>query len=72
MPVATLEFCHGILRSQLPHEGHKVGFLVRRESQLKDQVEEFNRIFQGQASPIMHVRRAVLDAAERECLHRAH
>ena len=45
-------------------------FSSLRQLELKHEVEELDRVFERQAAAVVHVRRAVLDAAQRERLDR--
>src|SRR6202166_4282961 len=45
---------------------HKVLLFLRRQFCAANHVEEFHGVFQGQESPVVHVRRRSLDPAERE------
>ena len=55
---------------QLPQERDEVGLLLLGQLQLQDEVEELDGVLQGQAAAVVQVRRAVLDAAQRERLDR--
>src|SRR5690242_16255952 len=56
--------------SQLSKERYQVRLLLLAELQSLDQVEELDRVLQRQAAAVVEVRRAVLDAPQREGLHR--
>src|SRR5579871_3084254 len=56
--------------SQLPQERHQVLLLLLRQLQLQHQVEELDGVLQRQAAAVVEVRRAILDATEREALDR--
>src|SRR6188474_760393 len=58
----------GFSPSQDPHEGHQIALLLRSKLECQDQIEELDRIFEGQTPAVMQVRRALLDAAERKGL----
>jgi hypothetical protein len=60
----------GLSPSQGPHEGHQIALLLGGKIECKDQIEELDRIFEGQAPAVMEVRRALLDAAQRKRLDR--
>src|SRR5947209_868165 len=67
-------FCQAVLGSrcplsQLPQEGHEVRLLLLAELQPLHEVEELHRVLQRQAAAVVEVRRAVLDAPQREGLH---
>ena len=54
----------------MPHEGHQLALLLAGQLRLQNEVEELDRVFQGQQAPIVEVRGRFLDAAEREGLDR--
>src|SRR5262249_21639754 len=56
--------------SRLPQERHQVVLLLLVQRQLQQQVEQRDGVLQGQAAAVVHVRRVVLDAAQREALDR--
>src|SRR5258708_1868232 len=56
--------------SQLSQERHQVRFLLLGELQSLDDVEELDGVLQSQTAAVVKVRRAVLDAPQRESLHR--
>src|SRR5262245_20147754 len=56
---------------QNTHEGDEVLLLVRRQSQLKDHVEELNCVFKGGQATVVEVRWRILDATQREGFHPA-
>src|SRR5690606_23926291 len=56
---------------QNTQEGDEIRLLLLAQFQLQHQVEELNRVFQRQQAPVVEVRRAVLDAAQRKRLDRA-
>jgi hypothetical protein len=53
----------------LTHISYQVGFLFIRQFELQHEIEEFNRIFEGQQTAIMQIRGAILDASQRESLY---
>src|SRR6266850_6613368 len=57
--------------SELAEERHQIRFLLLGQLQPQDQVEELDGVLQRQAAAVVHVRRAVLDPAQREALDRA-
>ena len=44
--------------------------LLGGEFEFQDQIEELDRIFEGQTPAVMEIRRTLLDAAQRKCLDR--
>ena len=60
----------GLSPSQDPHEGHQIALFLGGQVECQDQIEELDRIFEGQAPAVMQVRRALLDAAQRKGLDR--
>ena len=53
---------------QLPPELNQIVLFLGSEFEFQDQVEELDRVLQGQAAAVVQIRRAILDAAEREAL----
>ena len=53
----------------MAHISYQVGFLFIRQLELQHEIEEFNRIFEGQQTAIMQIRGAILDASQRESLY---
>jgi hypothetical protein len=45
----------------LPHESDEVCFLLLRKLQFEDQVEELDRVLQGETAAVMHIRRTVFN-----------
>src|SRR5437588_2481295 len=56
---------------ELSHERDQRGLLRRVELELEHQVEELDRVFQGQQAAVMEIRRRFLYAAQGERLDRA-
>jgi hypothetical protein len=57
-----------IVRSELSHEGHEIALFLLVEVDARHEIEELDGVLQRQQSPVVQVRRRVLDAAEREGL----
>src|SRR4029453_2647310 len=60
----------GLSPSQDPHEGDQITLLLGGEVECQDQIEELDRIFEGQAPAVMQVRWTLLDTAQRKGLDR--
>src|SRR6266446_5463335 len=56
------------IRLQCPQEQHQVLLFGLRQLGTQHEIEEFDRVVEGQQALIMQVRRRVLDAAQREGL----
>jgi len=69
--VQTFIFEWHILRSKGPHESNEVRLFLGVEFQLQDEVEELDRVFQGEASAVVQVRWTVFDSAEGKGLNRS-
>ena len=54
-----------------PHERHQVLLFLGGQLEPQHQVEELDRVLEGQQAAVVQVGRRVLDAAQREGLDRA-
>jgi hypothetical protein len=52
--------------AQATQESDEIGLLLFGQFQLQHEVEELNRIFQGETTTVVKVRRTFLDAPKRE------
>jgi hypothetical protein len=55
----------------LSHERDQILLFLRHQLQLQDNIEELYRVFQRKTAPVMQMGRALLYAAQGECLNGA-
>ena len=68
--IGRIGVCQSHIWSKGSHEFHQILFLLRAESQFKNQIEKLHRILQRKKPSIMEIRRRILNASQWKSLSR--